>query len=89
MSHAADTAVLDRVLDPVARLLTPAVARGIVELRADPVLQSRLDELAEKASAGALTESEQHEYRDSIEAMDLLGLLQSKARAVLNNSDSK
>jgi hypothetical protein len=44
--------VLDRFLDPVAERLTPDVARRIIDLRLDPSLRARLDELAAKANLG-------------------------------------
>src|SRR4051794_28819253 len=34
--------VLDRLLDPVADVLTPSVARAIADLRADPATQARI-----------------------------------------------
>ena len=42
------TDTLDRLLDPVSRCLTPEVAQTLINLRADPSIQSRLDELADK-----------------------------------------
>ena len=78
-----DIAILDKVLEPVARCFTPAVAKQIAELRADAPTQARLDELAAKCNAGELTETEKREYRAYIDALDLLGLLQAKARAIL------
>lgn len=75
--------VLDRLLDPVAACLTADVARRIAGLRADPATQARLDELADKAAEGALSAPEQEEYAAYVEALDLVGLLQAKARASL------
>ena len=75
--------VLDRLLDPVAACLTTEVARKIVNLRADPATQARLDELADKAAEGALNGVEREEYAAYVEALDVVGLLQAKARASL------
>jgi hypothetical protein len=86
MDASLETAVLDRVLDPVTEILTPPVALGIANMRADSQLQARLDELADKANDGRLSEEEQREYRDYIDAIDLLGVLQSKARQALARS---
>lgn len=88
MSTSSESAILDRVLDPVTEILTPAVAHGIADMRADSEVQARLDELAAKANQGQLTETERREYRDYIEAMDFVGILQSKARVVLARSPS-
>ncbi|HUY90298.1 MAG TPA: hypothetical protein VMV10_16295 [Pirellulales bacterium] len=80
--------VLDRLLEPVGRCLTPEVARKIVELRADPGLQVRIDELADKSTEGRLSEEERAQYEKIVCAIDFIAVLQAKARAVLNRSES-
>ena len=44
----------------------------------DAQTQSRLDELAEKANSGHLTEEERSEYEEYVDGMDLVGILKSK-----------
>jgi hypothetical protein len=83
MSHPSHTTALDRLLDPLDRILTPEVARKIVDLRADVATQERIDELAGKSTEGELTPAEEAEYDDYIEAIDIIGILQSKARSAL------
>lgn len=83
MEPQTDITILDKVLEPVARCFTPAVAKQIAELRADTPTQDRLDELASKCNEGELTETEKREYRAYVDALDLLGLLQAKARTIL------
>jgi hypothetical protein len=83
-----DTTYLDRILDPVAECLTPQVARRLADLRPDPQTQSRLDALAAKANEGGLSAVEDDEYRQSIDAIDLLAILQAKARAYLRQHPS-
>lgn len=80
--------VLERFLDPLARCLTPEVASRIVNLRLDPQLQSRLDELAPKANAGELSPAELAEYEEYVEGIDLVAILQAKARMVLAEHDA-
>jgi hypothetical protein len=82
------TQVLDRLLDPVAEILTPEVARALVNLRAQPDVQARIDELAEKCNEGELTPVEQAEYGDIVEAIDFISILQAKARARLGRADT-
>jgi len=82
------TTYLDRILDSVAECFTPQVARRLAELRADPQTQSRLDALAAKANEGELTPEEDAEYKQSIDAIDLLAILQAKARAYLRQHPS-
>jgi hypothetical protein len=83
MTPAPDSAVLDRLLEPVTQILTPGVAHDLAEMRADPQLQIRMDELAQKANRGLLTDAEAREYREYVEAIDFIGILQAKARLVL------
>jgi hypothetical protein len=75
--------VLDRFLDPLTNCLTAEVAKRIVELRPEPTVQTRLDELADKANDGQLSAIERSEYEELIEGIDLLGILKAKARAWL------
>jgi hypothetical protein len=75
--------ILDDVLDPVADCLTPDVAARISALRANSQLQKRLDDLAEKNSQGILTPREDTEYAAYVEALDVIAILQAKARNAL------
>lgn len=77
------TSYLDRFLDPVAEALTPEAARAIVDLRADAETLARIELLRSKANDGLLTDEEDAEYRDFVEAVDLVSILQSKARKFL------
>lgn len=71
---------LARLLDPLAACFSPEVARKVAELQADPAVQARIDELAAGANEGRLSESELAEYDAYIRAMDVVAVLQSKAR---------
>jgi hypothetical protein len=84
----ADRLALDRLLDPLARRLTPASARALVEFRADPGTLPRIAELAEKCNEGELTASERVEYEAYVRAGDLITVLQSKARRLLRSRKS-
>ena len=89
MSTDAETAVLDGILDPVSRCLTLEAAAHLVALRADPVTQARIDDLADKNTAGTLTSEEHSAYETYVRAIDFVAILQAKARAMLAaSSDS-
>ncbi|MFM9960154.1 MAG: hypothetical protein ACKV2Q_02900 [Planctomycetaceae bacterium] len=75
-------AAVAKVLEPVMRRLPPSVARQFADLRADPELQARIDELAGRCNAGLLTEAERAEYAGYVEAIDLIAILQAEARAI-------
>jgi hypothetical protein len=81
--HEAASSALDRLLDPVGRCFTPEVARALVELRADAATQARIDHLADKCTEGTLSVPERVEYEAFVSAIDFLGVLQAKARALL------
>jgi len=74
---------LDRLLDPVARCLTTDVAQRLAEIRPDPLTQARIDELAAKANEGTLAPAEQAEYQGYVEAIDIVSIIQAKARKLL------
>ena len=76
--------VLDRLLDPLGRSLTPEAARQLVNLRADAAAQRRMDELARGCNEGRLTPDERAEYEAHVSAATLIAVLQAKARAALS-----
>jgi hypothetical protein len=78
---------LDRLVEPLVRTFTPEVARALLQLRADPELQARMDELAEKCNEGRLTAEERDEYQTSIRFANYLAILQAKARRLLKVSE--
>jgi hypothetical protein len=77
---------LNRILEPVGRILTPQVARDLVDLRLDAKTQARLDKLARKSNRGKLTDAERSEYSTYVSAIDFVGILQAKARALLRRT---
>jgi hypothetical protein len=79
----ATVSYLDRFLDPVTEAFTPELARKIVELRADAELQSHVAVLRRKANEGTLTPDEEAEYKDFVEALDVVSIIQGKARQFL------
>lgn len=83
----ANQPVLDRLLDPIGRILSPEVARKLVRVRFDSHVQARIDKLAGKSNEGKLSESERREYEIYVHAIDFIAILQAKARALLKQSD--
>lgn len=78
--------ILARLLDPVGQCLTPEVARALVNLRADPTVQARIDELAEKCTEGTLSAEEQSGYETYVHAIDFIAVLQAQARDILGTN---
>jgi hypothetical protein len=75
--------VLDRLLAPVGRILTPEVARSLVQVRATHDVQERVDYLAERANEGQLTPEEPAEYDRYIQGLHVIAILQAQAQSVL------
>lgn len=78
--------LLDRIFDPFTAALTPESAQRIADWRADDETQRRLDELGEKANEGALSPAERHDYETYVHVIDFIGILQAKARAIVQRN---
>ena len=83
------SSTLDRLVEPVVRTFTPEVARALVRLRADPELQARMDELAEKCNEGRMTPEEREEYDTSVRFANYLAIIQARARKLLRASERR
>jgi hypothetical protein len=71
---------LERLLEPLAAGFSSEMAKYVAEFRADAVVQARIEELAEKANEGDLTDVERREYEEYVDAGTLIAILQAKAR---------
>ncbi len=78
--------IIESVLDPMTECLTRDAAQRVVGFSVDQETQARVDELAVAAHTGRLSEEELREYREIVEAFDLVAILKAKARAVLSGS---
>ncbi len=74
---------LDRLLEPFAICLTPDVAAKVADMRVDDEMQRRIDHLADRANEGLLTSDENDEYAGYLRAIDVIAVLQAKARSQL------
>jgi hypothetical protein len=75
---------LDRLPDPLADALTPESAAAILNLHPDPEIEARIQELRRKANEGTLTPEEDSDYKDFVEAVDIVSIVQAKARRFLS-----
>jgi hypothetical protein len=78
--------VLDRLLDPVAGILSPEVARKLAKLRSARATQAKIDKLARRCNQGELMEAERREYEAWVQAIDFIAILQAKARVSLKRA---
>jgi uncharacterized protein YnzC (UPF0291/DUF896 family) len=88
MSEAFTSTLFDRLLDPLTDCLTREVAQRVLDLKVDPSLQARMDELADKANEGELTTAEAQEYREYIDGIDFIAIFKAKARLHLRQASS-
>jgi len=83
------SSILDYYFEPVTPMFTREMAEAIVSRQPDPRIVVRVGELGRKADEGTLTECERDEYRDLIDAGDLIALVKSKARRFLEEHSGK
>ncbi len=63
-----ESAAFDRGVRPVLRIVLPDKTEAVLNYRADPELQRRIDDLAAKSTEGQLTEEERAEYEGYVAA---------------------
>ncbi len=78
--------ILEKMLQPATDSMPPSFARKVLDLRADSELLARIEVLRTKANQGALSSEEDAEYKEYVEAIDIIALLQQKARQVLQSA---
>ncbi len=83
MVRKSQSAILNRLLDPVSRSLNIEAARKLVRLKVDARTQARIDRLAQRCNEGELTPSEKSECERYVSAGTLVAILQAKARLLL------
>lgn len=86
MSHSIDSNAFDRVTDPVFRLLSRDQVAQIADYHGDELLQERIEELAQKANEGELTDAELAEYEGYAYANKFVAVLKAKAKRALDAS---
>jgi hypothetical protein len=82
----AENYAMDRLLEPFSRCLNREAAERILQFQVDQDVQTRIDELAERANEGALTPEERSEYQDYVDAADMIAIFKLKARRLLQSS---
>ena len=83
MKHTKSNLLFDHLISSLGECLTPESARRILALKADPVLQTYIDDLAARHSEGSLTPEEQAEYGRYVSFSTFVAILKSKARQLL------
>jgi len=71
------------MLDPVTDAMSREFAESLVALKADAETMERIEVLRGKANEGSLSPDEDAEYKEFVEALDVISILHGKARQVL------
>lgn len=78
--------LLDCLLGPLAESLTGSQAKDIVNWKLTPDQESRISYLRERANKGVATEDEDREYKRFVEELDVISILQARARKVVDKT---
>ena len=68
------------------KIVLPEKADAVIGFRADPELQARIEELAQKSTEGELTEDERAEYSGYVRANKFVAILKRQAQQIANPS---
>jgi len=79
MSDARATSVLDSLLGPLSECLDAESARRLAEFELADNVQARVEQLAQLANDGHLSEGERAEYEAVVNAADFIAILKLKA----------
>src|SRR3954468_7275675 len=79
-----EAAILARIIQSEDKELTPAAAHYLLSMKLTSTDEERVNELSAKARLGSLSESERQELESYLHIGMLLGVMQSKARQLLN-----
>lgn len=85
MAISSEVAAFDRGVRPLMQIVLPERAEAVIDFRADPALQERINELAERSTEGQLTEAERSEYAGYVRANKFVAILQQHARRLIES----
>jgi hypothetical protein len=89
MESAQTASVLDRLVAPLGECLTPEAAQRVLALKADPIVQARVDYLAERHKERRLSAEEEAEYETYVSYGTFVAILKSKARRLIDSGSSR
>ena len=64
-------------------------AEAVIHFRADPQLEARIEELAQKSTEGDLTDDERAEYLGYVRANKFLAILKRQAEHLISSPDDQ
>ena len=85
MATSSEMAAFDRGVRPLMQIVLPGKTEAVIGFRADPELQERIEELAEKSTEGQLSHAESAEYAGYVRANKFVAILQQHARRLMES----
>ena len=85
MATTSESLAFDRGVRPMLEIVLPEKADAVIGFRADPELQARIEELAQKSTEGELTEDERAEYAGYVRANKFISILKRQAQQIANS----
>ena len=85
MDTPSEIAAFDRGVRPLMEIVLPERAEAVISFGADPELQERIDELAERSAEGQHTEAERSEYAGYVRANKFVAILQQYAQSLIES----
>jgi hypothetical protein len=82
MATNSESLAFDRGVRPMLEIVLPEKADAVIGFRADPELQARIEELAQKSTEGNLTEDERAEYSGYVRANKFVAILKRQAQQI-------
>jgi hypothetical protein len=83
MMNLPEATAFDRAVRPLLQRVLPDKSDTVLNYRPDPILQARIEELAEKSTRGELTEEERGEYEGYVRANKFIAILRRQTRRLL------
>ena len=80
MATIAKNRVLNRILKPLSDSLNEESAQNLTRLKADPIVQKRVNDLSRKCNNSELSSTERDEYHINVTAGEMIAILQAHAR---------
>ena len=75
-----DHTLLDLMFDPLARTFSKSQTQQVLGWKLTADQEERLEYLRERANEGTISENEDREYKRLVEDLDVIAILQAKAR---------
>ena len=85
MATTSESLAFDRGVRPMLEMVLLEKADAVIGFRADPELQARIEELAQKSTEGQLTDDERAEYAGYVRANKFVAILKRQAQQLANS----